>query len=94
MKHLIALLFIALSSYSTIWSGKNKLNLWHESDIKLYKQVGIGTELAVDLIPKNPSVVYGYLFVYYRPVKPVRFMIGKDYDGNPVFGANINWEIK
>jgi len=95
MKHFIGIpIILSLFGYSTLWTGNNKLDLWHESTVLIYKNIGIGTELAVDLMPAQPIVVYGYLFGYYRVNKRLRVMIGKDYEGQPVFGASLNWEIK
>lgn len=95
MKHITLLVLFTLSSYSTFWYGKGKLDLWHESTVPIYKNLGVGTELVADFYEQsNPNLVYGYLFGYYRVNNHIRVMVGKDYEGRPVFGSSFNWTFK
>lgn len=94
MRNLIVLAFFTLSSYSTLWYGQNKLDLWHESTVPVYKNIGMGTEFVASFSDaSNPTVVYGYLFGYYRVNNNIRVMIGKDYYGAAVIGTSFNWKI-
>lgn len=87
------LLIFAFVGYTSLWSGTNKLDLWHESTLSITKTLGVGTEFGYDLFNRPRHASYGYLFMYVQPTNNIRFAVGKDYQGEIVTQVKIVTQI-